>query len=176
MTKPDMNISYIDINQLKSNPDNPRTIKDHKFKQLVKSIREFPEMLELRPLVVNADFIVLGGNMRLEACRKAGLTMIPCIVVKNLTEKQQREFIIKDNLGYGEWDYEALANNWDAIELDDWGMDFPSWNNTSDSEDWEANKPEDSQFFLNVVCADESAAKELYERLSEEGYEVKIIT
>lgn len=113
------------VSEVKANPNNPRIIKDDKFKKLVQSIKDFPEMLELRPIVVNNDGVVLGGNMRLKACKEAGLKEVPVIKASELTEEQQKEFIIKDNVGFGEWDWEDLANNWDAEELTDWGLDLP---------------------------------------------------
>ncbi len=105
------------------NTSNPRIIKDDKFKKLVKSIQEFPQMLELRPIVVDANMMVLGGNMRLKACQAAGLTEVPIIVADQLTPEQQAEFIIKDNVGFGEWDWDILANEWDADSLVEWGLD-----------------------------------------------------
>ena len=118
----------MDITLIKPNPTNPRVIRDAKFKQLVRSIQEFPEMLELRPIVVNEDMITLGGNMRLRACIEAGLTDVPVVIAKGLTEEQQQEFIIKDNVGFGEWDWDDLANNWDEANLKLWGLDFPMFN------------------------------------------------
>jgi DNA modification methylase len=120
-----MSIKIVDIKTVKPNPSNPRHIKDHKFIQLVKSIRHFPEMLQLRPIVVDADNIVLGGNMRLKACIEAGLKEVPIIVASELTDEQQKEFIIKDNVGFGEWDWEQLANEWEIEQLSDWGLDLP---------------------------------------------------
>jgi ParB-like chromosome segregation protein Spo0J len=117
------------INELKSNPNNPRLIKDHKFKQLVKSIQDFPQMLELRPIVIDENNMVLGGNMRLKACLEAGLTDVPVIHANNLTEAQKKEFIIKDNISFGEHDWDALANEWNIIELDEWGLDIPAFAN-----------------------------------------------
>ena len=118
-----MKTQTVPINEVKSNPNNPRIIKDDKFKKLVASIKELPQMLELRPIVVNEDMIVLGGNMRLKACKEAGLKEIPIIKASELNEEQQRAFIIKDNVGFGEWDWDALANEWDAEQLDEWGLD-----------------------------------------------------
>ncbi len=112
------------IYKLKKHPDNPRVIKDVKFKKLVKSIQEFPEMLEKRPLVVNKDMVVLGGNMRLKAAQEAGLKDI-WIDQADWSEEKQREFIIKDNSGYGDWDWDELANSWDVDNLNDWGLDLP---------------------------------------------------
>lgn len=122
-----MNTEKVKISEVKANPNNPRLIKDDKFKKLVKSIQEFPEMLSLRPIVVNADMIVLGGNMRLKACKGAGLKDVDIIKADDLTEEQQKQFIIKDNVGFGEWDWEDLANNWDAEQLTDWGLDIPNF-------------------------------------------------
>jgi DNA modification methylase len=121
-----MKIEKWKVSEVKANPNNPRVIKDDKFKKLVKSIQDFPEMLELRPIVVNVDGIVLGGNMRLKACKEAGLKEVPVIKAEDLTEDQQKEFIIKDNVGFGEWDWEDLASNWDAEELTEWGLDLPT--------------------------------------------------
>jgi len=118
-----MKTQTVKINEVKSNPNNPRIIKDDKFKKLVASIKELPQMLELRPIVVNEDMIVLGGNMRLKACKEAGLKEIPIIKASELNEEQQRAFIIKDNVGFAEWDWDALANEWDAEQLDEWGLD-----------------------------------------------------
>ena len=117
------------ITEIKSNPNNPRLIKDHKFKQLVKSIQDFPQMLELRPIVIDENNMVLGGNMRLKACLEAGLTDVPVIHANNLSEVQKKEFIIKDNISFGEHDWDALANEWNIIELDEWGLDIPAFAN-----------------------------------------------
>jgi hypothetical protein len=111
------------ISQLKENTSNPRLIKGDKFKKLVKSIQEFPEMLELRPIVVDENMIVLGGNMRLKACKEAGLKEVWIEVAENLTEAQKKEFVIKDNVGFGEWEWDILANEWDAMDLNEWGLD-----------------------------------------------------
>ena len=124
-------IQNVPINTVKANPNNPRIIKDDKFAKLVKSINEFPQMLNLRPIVVNDDMVVLGGNMRLKACKEAGLKEIPIIKASELTEQQQKEFIVKDNVGYGEWDWNDLANNWDADQLQEWGLDIPGFDNLS---------------------------------------------
>jgi ParB-like chromosome segregation protein Spo0J len=122
-----MNSRKVKISEVKANPNNPRIIKDDKFAKLVQSIKDFPEMLDIRPIVVNADMIILGGNMRYKACVEAGLKEIPVIIADKLTEEQQREFLIKDNTSGGEWDWEMLANEWDAEELGDWGLDVPTF-------------------------------------------------
>ena len=116
-------IEKVKLSEVKSNPNNPRLIKDEKFKKLVKSIQEFPKMLEIRPIVVNEDMIVLGGNMRLKACKEAGLKEIPIIKASDLTEEQQKQFIIKDNVGFGDWDWDILVNDWQSQELKEWGLD-----------------------------------------------------
>jgi DNA modification methylase len=112
------------VSQIKPNPNNPRLIKDEKFKKLVQSIKDFPDMLNKRPIVVNKDMIVLGGNMRLKACIEAGMKDVP-VIVADWSEEQQREFIIKDNVSGGEWDWDVLANDWDADQLTEWGLDVP---------------------------------------------------
>ena len=112
------------ISDVKLNPNNPRLIKDDKFKKLVQSIKDFPEMLNIRPIVVNKDMIILGGNMRFRACKEAGIKEIP-VIITDLSEDKQREFLIKDNTSGGEWDWDMLANEWDADELEAWGLDLP---------------------------------------------------
>jgi hypothetical protein len=112
----------IATSKLKTNPNNPRSIRKDQLQKLVKSLREFPEMLEARPIVVDPDFVVLGGNMRLKAAQEAGLKEVP-VYVASWEEAKHKEFIIKDNLAFGEWDWDMLANEWDAEELDAWGLD-----------------------------------------------------
>ena len=116
-------IEKISINKIFSNPVNPRTIKEDKFRKLVNSIEEFPEMLKLRPIVVNNEYGILGGNMRYNACKELGLKDVWIIKADNLTEKQMEQFVIKDNVGFGEWDWDILANTWKPEELKEWGLD-----------------------------------------------------
>jgi len=111
------------INQLKANESNPRIIKEAKFKKLVQSIKDFPEMLELRPIILDEDNVILGGNMRYKACVEAGLKEVPVKIAKGLTEEQKKEFIVKDNVGFGEWDWDILGNEWNNTKLGEWGMD-----------------------------------------------------
>ena len=120
-----MKVDKVKISDVKTNPKNPRLIKDDKFRKLVKSIQEFPQMLELRPIVVDENNIVLGGNMRLKACKEAGLKEVYIVKAEGLTEQQKEEFIVKDNVGFGEWDWDMLANEWDTEKLDEWGLDLP---------------------------------------------------
>jgi len=121
----------VKISKVKGNPNNPRIIKNDKFKKLVKSIKEFPEMLKLRPIVVDEDMIVLGGNMRLKASKEAGLSEVWIDIAEGLTEEQKKEFIVKDNVGFGEWEWDLLANEWDSVQLADWGLDV--WENPDDA-------------------------------------------
>ena len=115
----------VDISKVKYNPKNPRIIKDYKFKKLVKSLKDFPEMLEKRPIVVDEDMIVLGGNMRLKACHAAGFSTVHILVAEGWTDEQKDEFIIKDNGSFGEWDWDILANEWNPSQINDWGLDLP---------------------------------------------------
>jgi ParB-like chromosome segregation protein Spo0J len=116
----------VKISEVKNNPNNPRLIKDDKFKKLVQSLKDLPEMAEVRPIVVNTDMVVLGGNMRLKAMKEAGWKEVPVEVV-DWDEDKQKQFIIKDNVGFGDWDWEQLANEWDAEELNAWGLDVPEF-------------------------------------------------
>jgi len=120
-----INTKKVKLDLIKLNPNNPRLIKDDKFKKLVQSIIDFPQMLEIRPIVVNTDMIILGGNMRYKACKEAGIKEIPVIIADSLTEEQQKEFLIKDNVSGGEWDWDILANEWDVEQLEAWGLDLP---------------------------------------------------
>jgi len=127
-----MKIEKVKIGLVKNNPNNPRVIKDDKFKKLVTSVKEFPAMLEIRPIVVNDEMIVLVGNMRLRACIEAGLKEVYIIKASELTPEQEKEFIIKDNVGFGEWNWDDLANSWDTEQLTEWGIDLPIFFNDSD--------------------------------------------
>jgi hypothetical protein len=153
------------LSKLKGNPNNPRIIKDDKFKKLVKSINDFPKMLALRPIVVDENFIVQGGNMRLKALQEIGFKDIPDEWVKqvnDLNEDEKKQFIIKDNVGFGEWDWDDLANNWDAEQLTEWGLDIPNFVNDSDEFGTEFSLPEgDKAPFqqMTFTLADEQATQ-----------------
>jgi 16S rRNA G966 N2-methylase RsmD len=149
-----MQTQLVSISKVKPNQDNPRIIKDYKFKKLVQSIKDFPQMLELRPIVVNEDNIVLGGNMRLKACQEAGLKEVHIIQAKDLTEQQQREFIIKDNVGFGEWDWDVLANEWDTNALEEWGLDGFPFEEEEVLEATEDDYEEPEQMQVDVVLGD----------------------
>jgi len=160
----------MNIKEIKFNNTNPRTITDSKLEQLKKSIKEFPKMLELRPLVIDEDNIVLGGNMRLKACRELGITDIPVKKIEGLTQEQKNEFIIKDNLGYGEWDWDILFDDWDIEQLKDWGMDI------KDDEYKEIEEDEDEgDWFLNIEFTNEADVEYWFDKLKNEGLKCKII-
>jgi DNA modification methylase len=166
-------IQKIKITEVKSNPNNPRTIKDDKFKKLVQSIQDFPQMLELRPIVVNDEMIVLGGNMRLKACKEAGLKLVPVIKASQLTPEQQAEFIVKDNVGFGEWDYDLLLEAYDATELEAWGLDLPELAVTelqAEEDDFEINDAIETDIVLGdlfeigehrLLCGDSTDSDEV---------------
>lgn len=124
-----MNATNIPIGRLRANPTNPRVLRDDKFAKLKQSLQDFPDMLNKRPIVAVTDadgkFMVLGGNMRLRACQDLKMKEVPVILADEWTEEQRREFIVKDNVGFGEWDWDALANEWDAGQLAEWGVDLP---------------------------------------------------
>ena len=131
-----MEAKKVSIKAVNENPENPRIIKDYKFQKLVRSVKEFPEMLKIRPIVVNKDKVVLGGNMRLKACIEAGLKDV-WILQTDMDEEAQKEFIIKDNSSFGEWDWDVLANEWNIDDLKDWGLDIPKWEDTAFDSDIE---------------------------------------
>jgi hypothetical protein len=116
-------VELVKIGEVKKNKTNPRIIKNDKYKKLVNSIKEFPEMLKVRPIVVDENNIILGGNMRYTACRDAGLTEVWIDKVTDWSEDKKKEFIVKDNVGFGEWDWDVLANDWDLKDLGKWGLD-----------------------------------------------------
>ena len=143
----------VKISKVVPNENNPRFIKDYKFKKLVQSIQDFPEMLKLRPIVVNSDMVVLGGNMRLKACKEAGLKEVYILKADELTDEQQQEFIVKDNVGFGEWDWDILANEWDIKQLEEWGLDgFPFEDEVLEAEEDDYQEPEDLK--VDVVLGD----------------------
>jgi site-specific DNA-methyltransferase (adenine-specific) len=146
--------SKTQIGKIKKNPDNPRIIKDVKFKKLVQSIKDFPAMLEKRPIVVDENMVVLGGNMRLKACKEAGLKEVWIDQAKDWTEEQKREFIIKDNSGFGEWDWDILANEWDVEQLNDWGLDLPPMFDEPEVEAEEDYYEEPDNLKVDVVLGD----------------------
>jgi ParB-like chromosome segregation protein Spo0J len=167
-------IKEINIKEIKSNPNNPRVLKDDKFKKLVQSLKDFPEMANVRPIVVNTDMIVLGGNMRLRAMQEAGWKKAPVQIVDWSIEKQN-EFIIKDNVGFGEWDWDILANEWNESELTDWGLDIPIFKDSED-ELKDLSSEIDNLYRIEIVCKDEEHQENTYNKLIEQGYECRLLT
>jgi site-specific DNA-methyltransferase (adenine-specific) len=172
-----MQTKSVKISEIKPNPNNPRLIKDDKFAKLVKSVKEFPEMLTIRPIVVNSDMIILGGNMRYKACKEAGLKEIPVIIAEGLTERQQKEFLIKDNVSGGEWDWDMLANEWESEELIEWGLDIPNFEVDqvleAEEDDFDTKPPEEPKTVLGdlyeigvhrLICGD-STQTDTFEKL-----------
>lgn len=134
----------VKVDKVKSNPKNPRLIKDDKFKKLVKSIKDFPEMESVRPIVVNKDMVILGGNMRYKAMIECGYKEVNVEVV-DWSEQKQNEFIIKDNVGFGEWEWEMVANEWDMEQLEDWGLNLPILNSSVNLDDFFEESKEDDK-------------------------------
>ncbi len=166
-------MKIVKISEVKLNPNNPRLIKDDKFKKLVQSIKDFPEMLNIRPIVVNKDMIILGGNMRYKAAKEAGLKEIP-IIVTDLSEDKQREFLIKDNTSGGEWDWEVLANEWNSEELEAWGLDVSNFDIKEESDD--LSNDFETNFRIEIVLNDEKTQELLYNELISRNYECRLLT
>ena len=165
----------VKVGKIKNNPNNPRIIKDYKFNKLVKSIKEFPKMLELRPIVVDENNVILGGNMRYKAAVKAGLTEVYVIQADELTEEQKKEFIIKDNSNFGEWDWDSLANDWEQQELQDWGLDgFPFEQEPTEIKD--ISDSIESSFRVEVELENEEEQEKLYNELIKKGYICRLLT
>lgn len=164
-------MKLVKIGQIKPNPSNPRVIKDHKFAQLKKSLEEFPDMANVRPIVVNKDLVVLGGNMRLKAMQAAGWKEVPVEVV-DWPEEKQREFIIKDNVGFGEWDWELIANEWPEVE--EWGLDVPDAFNDATGDIVELPQIT-TTYNVNIRCDDPLQVEELKERLGISSNSIHVI-
>ena len=170
------------LSQIKSNPKNPRLIKDDKFKKLVKSIQEFPEMMEKRPIVcvtdVDGKLYPLGGNMRLKALNELKYKDIPdswVILADDWTAEQRNEFVIKDNVGFGEFDWEQLANEWDSDLLSDWGLDVPIFE-TGQEEKEDLSDKIQTGFKIEIECSSEFEQEKLYNELIERGIECRLLT
>ena len=181
----------VKISAVKANKNNPRQIKDDKYKKLVQSIREFPEMLEKRPLVcftdVDGKYVVLGGNMRLKASQEVGLKEIPIVLADDWTQEQRDEFLIKDNVGFGEWDWDQLANEWDVELLDKWGLDVPNFDTEvleAEEDDFDTTPPEEPITVLGdlyeigehrLLCGD-STQSDTFEKLMEGEFADMVVT
>jgi site-specific DNA-methyltransferase (adenine-specific) len=149
-------MQWVKLSEVKANPNNPRVIRDEKFAKLKRSIIDFPEMLEKRPLVCYTEgekYIVLGGNMRLKALSDIGAKEIPIILADEWSEEQRAQFLIKDNVGFGEWDWNTLANEWDADKLTEWGLDLPPMDaNELEAEEDNYEMPDELQ--TDIVLGD----------------------
>jgi hypothetical protein len=171
----------VPIEKIKPNPKNPRVIKDEKFKQLVKSIAEFPQMLEKRPLVCFTDtdgkYVVLGGNMRLKAAMENGMKELPILLADDWTEEQKNEFLIKDNVGFGEWEWSALQSDWDIEKLSEWGLDIPFFDTEENKDDLtDLSDKIKTEFKIEVIAKNEQEQESIYNKLIELNYQCRILT
>jgi len=158
------------ISEIKLNPDNPRTISNKDMELLIKSLKEFPEMLNLREIVVDENMVVLGGNMRLLALQKMGASDCQIRMVSGLTPEQKREFVIKDNSNFGRYDFDSLANEWSDLPLADWGVDLPDdWIKNNEKTNQNINEIYELKYNVIVECDNEAQQKELLTRFEEEG-------
>lgn len=168
--------------QIEGLPKNPRFIRNERFESLKKSIKDAPEMLDYRRLAVypfNGKYVILCGNMRFRACKELGYKEMPCYILPTETPaKVLREWVVKDNVAFGEIDTELLTE-WDATELQEWGMELPEWN-TEVEEDFGGDDDDptfkDTQFVVEVVCKDEAEQNEVFSKLDAQGYEVRFKT
>jgi len=171
------------LSEIKVNKSNPRIIKDEKFKKLIKSLEDFPKMMEFRPIVVNDDGMILGGNMRYRALLDLGYKEVPDNWVKkasDLTDDEKRRFIIVDNLSFGEHDWDALANEWDSEELESWGLDVPTFEDdiedVEEKEDVDLSDKIEETFEVIVSCGNESEQEATFEYLTKKGYKCRVLT
>ena len=168
---------YKNITEIKPNPKNPRVIKDEKFAKLVQSLKDFPEMLEKRPLICFTDtdgkMVVLGGKMRLKAAKEVGLKKLPVMLADDWNEEQKQQFLIKDNVGFGEWNWEELQQDWDVQQLGEWGLDVPQWaNNSEDIEDIENIESFNESVNFTIKCESIEQLEELQTKLNVSGSKI----
>jgi len=133
----------MNINDIKLNPNNPRYIKDDRYQKLKKNMQEFPKMMKLRPIITDDEGVILGGNMRYLAMKDLGYTEIPegwVVKASELTEEERKRFTITDNIPYGDWDYDILANEWDMTELQDWGIELPEIEINTEEDEFDVDK------------------------------------
>ena len=165
------------LSQIRKNPNNPRIIRDEKFEKLKRSIQDFPQMMELRPIIVDESGVILGGNMRYEAIKSLKMSEFPDAWVKRvdeLTEDQKKEFIVKDNIGFGEWDWDLIANEWSDLPLEDWGLDVPGLEGAKAITD--LSDTLETLFRIEVECQDEQEQETTYNKLTEMGYQCRVLT
>jgi len=167
------------LKDIKPNPNNPRVLRDDKFQKLKQSITEFPKMMSLRPMVVDSDGIILGGNIRYRALQDLGFKEIPNDWVKRaeeLTEDEKKRFIIADNVGFGDWDWDTLANDWDVVDLEAWGLEIPGFDEGNDEDLEDLSDKIKSMFKIEVICKDEQEQEKTYNKLIEQNYECRLLT
>jgi len=182
-----MQVQLVSINKLKNNtgqieglPKNPRLLKDDKFKKLVKSIQDDPEMLELREVIAydnNGELVVIAGNMRLKACQEVGLKEIPTkILPQNTPVEKLKAYTIKDNVAFGEHNWDELANSWNVEELTDWGLDIPNFDVIDEKEQIDLSDKLKSEFKIEIICKSEEEQEQTYNKLIEQNYECRLLT
>jgi ParB-like chromosome segregation protein Spo0J len=167
------------LKDIKPNPNNPRVLRDDKFQKLKQSIKEFPKMLSLRPMVIDENNVVLGGNMRLRVLQELGFNDIDEAWVKrssDLTEEEKKRFIIADNVAFGEWDWDTLANDWEVVDLEAWGLDIPQFDTVEKQEMEDLSDKIKSMFKIEVICKDEQEQERTYNKLIEQNYECRLLT
>ena len=167
------------LKDIKPNPNNPRVLRDDKFQKLKQSITEFPKMLSLRPMVIDENNVVLGGNMRLRALQELGFTDVEEAWVKrssDLTDDEKKRFIIADNVAFGEWDWDTLANDWEVVDLEAWGLEIPQFDEGNDEDLEDLSDKIKSMFKIEVICKDEQEQEKTYNKLIEQNYECRLLT
>ena len=179
--KKPLQIQYVLIETVRPNPDNPRLIKDAKFKNLVKSLKDTPELFELRPLICKGeigDLIILGGNMRYRAAKELKYKEVPILLCPDLTEEKEKEIIIKDNGDFGEWDFDILANEWSDLPLQEWGVAVPWTNDDTGGEGGDGGgegEGDESTYNVLIECDGEADQAEKLERFEKEGLKCRAL-
>ena len=170
----------IKLSTIKNNPNNPRLVKDDKFSKLCNSLKEFGEkMMPLRPIVIDENNIILGGNMRYKALKEIGFKEVPESWIKqakNLTEEEKKEFIIKDNVGFGAWDWDTLANEWDSEELEKWGLDIPDFEEDIEKVSEDIGDFIEDEFIIEVEATTEREQEQIFNELTNKGYKCRVLT
>jgi len=159
------------LKDIKPNPNNPRVLRDDKFQKLKQSIAEFPKMLSLRPMVIDENNVVLGGNMRLRALQELGFNDIDEAWVKrssDLTEEEKKRFIIADNVAFGEWDWDTLANDWEVVDLEAWGLDIPQFDERGEIDYSDKNKEVDIEDLEGLMTINLKYNEEDYWKVKEQ--------
>ena len=181
MSEIKVSVQKLKVTELKSHEENPRIIKDKKYKELRKSIQEFGEMLDIREIVIDENNVVLGGNMRLKVLQELNIAEVSVKKVLGLSEQQKREFVIKDNVNFGEWNWDDLANKWNTVQLNEWGLDL--WNPEEDlfkedeiKETKDLSGEDVVDFKLELTFENEEEQEKNYILLTKQGYKCHILT